>query len=229
LPPRASPSHISRPVSRVLCGASRELTRDGHSSGTPVARRFKQPTRTAGSGHRSWNNAAACAVTPSTPSLCGFAPGGVYRAAGVAVSAVRSCRTISPLPRAAPRGAAAVCFLWHFPWGRPRRTLSGTACLWSPDFPLRPWGEAAVQPTDGEGMGCGEDGVKGRVAACQVAGEIHLRCPASIAEAELTKSWHAAPNAATSRRDPGPRACRPPLSRVLPSRIGGRRLARPGS
>src|SRR3954449_6533557 len=22
--------------------------------------------------------------------------------------------------------AAAVCFLWHFPWGRPRRMLSGT-------------------------------------------------------------------------------------------------------
>ena len=29
----------------------------------------------------------------------------------------------------------AVRFLWHFPWGRPRRTLSGTACRWSPDFP----------------------------------------------------------------------------------------------
>jgi len=27
--------------------------RDGHSSATPVARRLKQPTRTAGSGHRS--------------------------------------------------------------------------------------------------------------------------------------------------------------------------------
>jgi hypothetical protein len=29
--------------------------RDGHSSATPVARRLKQPTRTAGSGHRSRN------------------------------------------------------------------------------------------------------------------------------------------------------------------------------
>ncbi len=26
-------------------------------------------------------------------------------------------------------------FLWHFPWGRPRRTLSGTVFPWSPDFP----------------------------------------------------------------------------------------------
>lgn len=31
--------------------------------------------------------------------------------------------------------AAAVCFLWHCPWGRPRRTLSGTVFPWSPDFP----------------------------------------------------------------------------------------------
>ena len=30
----------------------------------------------------------------------------------------------------------AVCFLWHFPWGYPRRTLSGTVLPWSPDFPL---------------------------------------------------------------------------------------------
>jgi hypothetical protein len=29
----------------------------------------------------------------------------------------------------------AVYFLWHFPWGRPRRTLSGTLLPWSPDFP----------------------------------------------------------------------------------------------
>ena len=29
----------------------------------------------------------------------------------------------------------AVCFLWHFPWGRPRRPLTGTVSPWSPDFP----------------------------------------------------------------------------------------------
>jgi hypothetical protein len=34
-----------------------------------------------------------------------------------------------------PFGARAVCFLWHFPWGRPRRPLAGTAFPWSPDFP----------------------------------------------------------------------------------------------
>ena len=30
---------------------------------------------------------------------------------------------------------AAVCFLWHFPWSRLRRTLSGAVFPWSPDFP----------------------------------------------------------------------------------------------
>jgi len=32
----------------------------------------------------------------------------------------------------------AVCFLWHFPWGRPRRRLSGTVLPRSPDFPPCP-------------------------------------------------------------------------------------------
>jgi len=31
--------------------------------------------------------------------------------------------------------AAAVCFLWHCPWGHPRRALPGTVTLRSPDFP----------------------------------------------------------------------------------------------
>ena len=31
----------------------------------------------------------------------------------------------------------AFCSLWHCPWGRPRRRLSGTASPWSPDFPPR--------------------------------------------------------------------------------------------
>ena len=92
-------SLISRPVSRVLYGATLAafapgVTRDGHSSGTPVARRLKQPTRTAGSGHRSRNR-----LRDLAPSLFGLAPGGVCRAADVAADAVRSYRTFSPLPR----------------------------------------------------------------------------------------------------------------------------------
>ena len=84
------------------------------------------------------------------PSLFGLAPGGVYRAADVAADAVRSYRTISPLPQRT-QTAAAVCFLWHCPWVRTRRMLSGTVCPRSPDFPPRqPFGSAgaAVRPTD---------------------------------------------------------------------------------
>src|SRR4029079_12074463 len=41
----------------------------------------------------------------------------------------------------------AVCFLWHFPWGHPRRTLSGTVSPWSPDFPPRRYGTLAERPS----------------------------------------------------------------------------------
>src|SRR6476659_8086080 len=72
----------------MACGASRK--RDGHSSCTPVARRIKQPTRTADPDRSG--------IAPA-PFLFGLAPGGVCRAASVAGNAVRSYRTVSPLPR----------------------------------------------------------------------------------------------------------------------------------
>jgi len=39
------------------------------------------------------------------------------------------------LARGPSPAVRAVCFLWHFPWGRPRRALPGTVFPWSPDFP----------------------------------------------------------------------------------------------
>src|SRR6185312_12694852 len=102
------------------------------SSGTPVARRLARPTRMAmwkrtrpRPKYRPW---------AGRPSLLGLAPGGVCPAAAVAGSAVRSYRTISPLPRR-PKASIGGMFLWHFPWGRPRRPLAGTVFPWSPDFP----------------------------------------------------------------------------------------------
>ena len=50
--------------------------------------------------------------------LLGLARGGVYHAPAVASRAVRSYRTLSPLPvlaRPKPRKPSAVCSLWHFP------------------------------------------------------------------------------------------------------------------
>ena len=79
----------------------------------------------------------ACA---SAPSLFGLAPGGVCHAASVAGSAVRSYRTVSPLPSPSRDrgGLFSVALSLEFARLRelPRRTLSGTACPWSPDFPL---------------------------------------------------------------------------------------------
>src|ERR1700694_2064859 len=116
--------------------------RDGHSSATPVARRLKRPTRMAGpdrpgdfSSRHSYSIllpvgfAVPLALPPTRCALT--APFHPYRG-----------------KRNAPRRFA---FLWHFPWGFPRRTLSGTVYPWSPDFPpRRPFGlaGAAVQPTD---------------------------------------------------------------------------------
>ena len=114
-----------RPVSRVLF----PQVGDDHSSGTPVAGRLARPTRTAARRPACGRNRA--------PSLLGLAPGGVCPAASVARGAVRSYRTLSPLPWPIGRNqmTRAVCFLWHFPWGRPRRVLPGTVSPWSPDFP----------------------------------------------------------------------------------------------
>ena len=86
---------------------------DDHSSRTSVAGRLVQPTRTAARTRLSRN----AETSPNAPSLFGFAPGGVYRAAIVTNRAVRSYRTLSPLPDYQDQspGGRAVCFLWHFP------------------------------------------------------------------------------------------------------------------
>ena len=140
----------------MACGASRG--RDGHSSCTPVARRIKQPTRTADPDRSG--------IAPA-PFLFGLAPGGVCRAASVAGNAVRSYRTVSPLPRlnatrrgglfsvalslGRPRGAhPAGCYPAPFVRGA-RTFLPGR---------LSDWRGAAVRPTDGIGMVIGEAQVK---------------------------------------------------------------------
>ena len=88
--------------------------RDGHSSGTPVAGRLKQPTRAT----RPRKGPRAL-LEPRMPLLFGFAPGGACHAADVAACAVRSYRTLSPLPRswalAATGGLLSVALSLGFP------------------------------------------------------------------------------------------------------------------
>jgi len=46
------------------------------------------------------------------------------------------CALTAPFhPYPGAEACKAVCFLWHFPWGYPRRPLTGTVFPWSPDFP----------------------------------------------------------------------------------------------
>ena len=100
---------------------------DDHSSGTPVAGRFARPTRMTGPE-------TALAPGSAVSSLFGLAPGGVCLDR-------RRCRKRGALlpHRFTLAGGAnpaiAVSFLWHCPWGRPRRALPGTVFPWSPDFP----------------------------------------------------------------------------------------------
>ncbi len=99
--------------------------RDDHSSGTPVAGRLTQPTRAAGleTGRNPFGFHAAPIRFCSRWGLpCRFR--------------CRSRGGLLPHPfTLTAAAAAAVCFLWHFPWGRPRRVLPGTVFPWSPDFP----------------------------------------------------------------------------------------------
>ena len=104
-------------------------TRDGHSSGTPVARRLEQPTRVAGLKTR---------FVPSC--LARGHPYLVLLRVGFAVPVLLPeprCALTAPFHPYRPRLSLreAVSFLWHFPWGRPRRPLAATLSPWSPDFP----------------------------------------------------------------------------------------------
>ena len=92
---------------------------DGHSSGTPVTGRLARPTRAAVRRPARHPGEPEC-----LPLLLGLAPGGVCPAAAVAGAAVRSYRTISPLPRPkARRYIFCGTFRQAF---RPARPLAGT-------------------------------------------------------------------------------------------------------
>ena len=103
------------PLGRPLPGASRDLPerRRGSSPGP------RKPPRGDSRTHRSYSVLLPVGFTVPSPS-----PG-----ARCALTA-----PFHPCRRSAKR-TPAVCFLWHFPWGCPRRALPGTVFPWSPDFP----------------------------------------------------------------------------------------------
>jgi hypothetical protein len=98
----------SRPVSRVLFA----LRRDSHSSRPHVTVRLKQPTREQrGPRYRS-----------PIRSCSGW---GLPCHAALSPRAVRSYRTVSPLPDPLA-GPSAVCSLLHWPSARAAQALPGT-------------------------------------------------------------------------------------------------------
>ena len=146
--PACKPGSVGhRPLARAI--------RDGHSSGTMFAHGLEQPTRTA--SLTSPCGVIASSEQPAMPSLFGFAPGGVCRAASVAGNAVRSYRTFSPLPRRSPKGEGGrfvLCgtFPGVTPAGRyPAPYVDGARTFLSRS--LSTIAGAAVRPTDALRMG----------------------------------------------------------------------------
>ena len=87
------------------------------------------------------------------PFLFGLAPGGVCRAAGVAASAVRSYRTVSPLPRQLRNAPRRSVLCGTFPELAPAGRYPAPIVHGARTFPPRqPFGfaGAAVRPTDRE-------------------------------------------------------------------------------
>ena len=112
--------------------------RDGHSSGIALARDLEQPTRTVS----PTSLFRTTSLSPRTVRIC--RPYSVLLPVGFAVPVPLPdprCALTAPFHPCSPSRLAsrrrAVRSLWHFPWGCPRRMLSGTACRWSPDFPLQ--------------------------------------------------------------------------------------------
>ena len=130
--PACKPGSVRhRPLARTI--------RDGHSSGTMFAHGLEQPTRTA--GLTSPRGVIAFANSPLRRPYSVLLPVGFTMPAPLPDPRCALTAPFHPYP-AKPEGeGGAVRSLWHFPWGRPRRTLSGTVCQGSPDFPpRRPFG-----------------------------------------------------------------------------------------
>ena len=92
-----------------------------------------------------------------------------YRRCGALLPHRFTLAWAAPVARLDP---SAVSFLWHCPWGRPRRPLAATVHPWSPDFPPPARDcqnadapAAAVRPAGGAHKAEGSRGVKGLVFA----------------------------------------------------------------
>jgi hypothetical protein len=129
---------------RAACAAL-----DGHSSGTRVAARLTRPTRVTGRERpRVTRHSFVCRAAGHPYSV--LLPVGFTLPAPLPERRCALTAPFHPCLRApiCTGRAQAVCFLWHCPWGRPRRPLAGTVFPWSPDFPPPcPHGHGSGRPT----------------------------------------------------------------------------------
>ena len=132
-----------RPVSRVLC---RPLTRTRRPFLWTAHRWAVLATYPDGSGRRGPAPAADCSVSGARR------PYSVLLQAGLAMPPPlpeTRCALTAPFHPYPPPRRRAVCFLWRYPWGRPRRALPAAFSPWSPDFPPSPLRETATAQPSG--------------------------------------------------------------------------------
>ena len=164
--PACKPGFVGRDTLKTRVNALLLAARDDHSSGTPVARRLKQPTRTAGSGHRSRDSACARprAVPIRSCSRWGLPCRFRRRTRGALLP---HPFTLAAAKRYAPR-RSSLCgtvpepfrFAPDRPAGRyPAPYVHGARTFLPGD--LSAIAGAAVRPTDTIGMGRRYVGVKG--------------------------------------------------------------------
>jgi hypothetical protein len=134
-----------RRVSRVLSRRRRIPNGDGHSSGTPVAERLVRPTRAAARRFARFPQKSG-----SLPPLLGLAPGGVFPAVAVAGGAVRSYRTVSPLPSAGNSGRTGGVLSVALSLGSPPPGITRHRTSVEPGLSsLRTTRRAAIRPSGG--------------------------------------------------------------------------------
>ena len=138
--------------------------------------------------------------TAHPPPLFGLAPGEACRAVRL-LPAERGALLPHPFTLALPVSEArfeeeqAVCFLWRWLGGRPRRALPGTVFPWSPDFPhpagFPRWQGATIRPPDRKKLGTPPAGVKRRRRRAPGAAPTRRRSPRGRRPA-ATPEWRSA-------------------------------------
>jgi len=128
--PSRRPYCVTKPVSRVLYRAAKARRWPFISSGPCGALHATNP----GGSSESWLEPVSRfrAAPIRSCSRWGLPCRLCYQRRGALLP-----HPFTLTPQCRLRYREAVCFLLHYPWGHPRRRLSGTVLPWSPDFPLR--------------------------------------------------------------------------------------------